>query len=189
MSDNALVLTGALDLFGEQAESLSKDEWSAASPCQGWRAMDVLSHVTGTLNKTLTTLGGGDQSATPGEAVMDAAVDEAVARWNDAAGRVADGLLTADPAAKVPSGDGEVTVAEALSLPAVDLIVHAWDIAAAAGRDLEIPTELREHVESVVARMPEEQLRSEGMFGPQVQVSQDAGPTERLMAFLGRSRP
>ena len=68
-----------------------------------------------------------------------------------------------------------------------DLAVHAWDLAASGGRALDLPDELLAHVENLVRSIPEEQLRS-GPFGPAVEPPPGASETDRLMAYLGRTR-
>ena len=85
--------------------------------------------------------------------------------------------------------DQGLPLGQALALPVADMAVHSWDIAAASGRDLQLPDDLREHVEGMVRAVPAEQLRSPETFGPPVEAPQGASPTEQLMAFLGRSRP
>lgn len=74
-------------------------------------------------------------------------------------------------------------------MPTHDLTVHAWDLAATAGRDLELPEELRGDLEGLVYNTPPEFMRQPGIFGTAVETPQGASPTEQVMAFLGRRRP
>ena len=87
----------------------------------------------------------------------------------------------------VSSPRGELPLPQALALPIADLAVHSWDLAAAGGRALELPDEMLAHVETLVRSIPEEQLRS-GPFGPAVEPPPSASQTDRLMAYLGRTR-
>lgn len=189
MTETTLLFADGLDLVSEQVEATSAEGWAAPSPCEGWRAIDVLSHVTGTVQKSVTALGGGDYASTPGEAASEVDTTEAIARWQESAARAADAILTADLDRPVPSPRGEMPLREALALPVADLAVHAWDIAAAAGRDLDLPDDLRAHVEGMTRSVPDEMLRSEGTFGPALEPPAGASETEKLMAFLGRRRP
>lgn len=58
-------------------------------------------------------------------------------------------------------------------------------IAACAGRDLELPEDLRMHVEGLVIGFPEEKLRSPEMFGPPVETPAGAGPTAHAWPLWG----
>ncbi|WP_040161083.1 TIGR03086 family metal-binding protein [Mobilicoccus massiliensis] len=189
MTETTLLFADGLDLVSAQVDSTDAEAWQNPSPCAGWRAVDVLAHVTGTVHKALNSLGGGDYASSPAEAAGEVDTTEVLARWRDTAGRAADAIVTADLDRVVPSPRGDVPLREALALPTADLAVHAWDLAASAGQDLELPSELRELVERLVRGMPEEILRSDQTFGPAVEPPAGANETARLMAFLGRRRP
>lgn len=185
MSDTTTLCAEGLDLVSEQVEATT--DWRAASPCEQWTALDVLAHVTGTVQKALTAMGGGDYAGTPADAAGDGGEAETVTRWNDSAARAADAIISADPTQVVSSPRGELPLPQALALPIADLAVHAWDLAASGGRALDLPDELLAHVENLVRSIPEEQLRS-GPFGPAVEPPPGASETDRLMAYLGRTR-
>ena len=189
MSDAITLFPAGLDLVTEQVEATTGNAWNAPSPCEAWTALDVLAHVTGTVHKALSSMGGGDYASVPADAAGGTEPDDVVARWNEAATRAADAMLTADPDQTVSSPQGDVPLRQALALPVADMAVHSWDIAAASGRDLELPDDLRAHVEAVVRSVPPEMLRTPETFGPEVEPPAGAGPTEQLMAFLGRRPP
>ena len=187
MSDGTTLFPAGLDLVTEQVDATT--DWDAPSPCEGWTALDVLAHVTGTVHKALISMGGGAYASVPADAAGGVDASAVVARWHEAAGRAADALLAADPEQVIESPRGPLPLRQALGLPVADMSVHAWDLAASGGRDLALPDDLRAHVERLVRGLPEEKLRSAEMFAPSVEAPSDAGPTDQLMAFLGRSRP
>jgi hypothetical protein len=53
-------------------------------------------------------------------------------------------------------------------------------------RPVELPAALLAFGEQVAESTPEETLRQPGAFGPAQPVPEDATPTARLMAYLGR---
>ncbi len=66
-----------------------------------------------------------------------------------------------------------------------DLIVHGWDLAKATGGDESIdPDDLRSAYE--MAQGFGEMARSPGVFGPEVDVPDDADERARMLAFMGR---
>jgi uncharacterized protein (TIGR03086 family) len=67
-----------------------------------------------------------------------------------------------------------------------DLLVHSWDLARSIGVDDTLPAEAVQATLMGLQRLPEEMLRSPTMFGPAVEVADDASPQDQLLAFVGR---
>lgn len=66
-----------------------------------------------------------------------------------------------------------------------EYLVHAWDLAKATGQDATIPEALAQ--EALDALTPiDAMLRGPGVFGPKVDVPENAPITDRLVAFAGR---
>ena len=84
-------------------------------------------------------------------------------------------------------GGEEVAADVALGILLGELVVHGWDIAAATGRDYTCEPELLQaacqFVEQAVAQNPN---GSPGMFGPPVQVPDNASQLDRLIGLTGR---
>jgi uncharacterized protein (TIGR03086 family) len=67
----------------------------------------------------------------------------------------------------------------------IDLTVHSWDIARAAGGDEKLdPTDVHDMFEMV--KPMDEMLRSPGVCGPKVEVPADADEQTQFLTFLGR---
>ena len=177
-----------LDVVGGSVSATPADGWSAPSPCDGWTARDVLSHVTGTAAKALGVLTGDEYAGVPARP-RDEAAASVVAHWHDLAAATRSAMMTADLDAVAETPRGPMPVATALRLPIADFATHAWDIAAASGRSLELDPALLHHIREVCTAIPEDRLRAPGLFAPEVAPRDGAGPTERLMAWLGRAAP
>lgn len=110
-----------------------------------------------------------------------AAVDAALAAWD-----------------AWPAGDlGERTVltpmgalpgAAAVSLYADENLVHGWDVAVATGQPAEAPADVAEPVLQFMSEALPAQRPPEFPFADAVEPAADAGPTERLANWTGRSR-
>ena len=74
----------------------------------------------------------------------------------------------------------------AISVNLVDSTTHSWDIARATGQDAHLPNELAATVLAIGQGFITDDLRKLVGFDPPVPVAPDAGPTEQLVAFLGR---
>ena len=67
-----------------------------------------------------------------------------------------------------------------------DLLVHTWDLARSIGADDTLPEAAVESTLMGLQRLPDEMLRGETMFGPPVDVADDASAQDKLIAFVGR---
>ena len=167
--------------LSELVAAVPPDRWDAASPCEGWTARDVLEHVADSQREFL------------GRFDFDSGLPEggdAPQRWRAVRDRVQEVLD--DPARAATTFEGffgPTTVEETVdSFYASDLVVHPWDIARATGRtEFEaIPPDEAERVLADLPSLPEEALRSKGIYGPAVAVPDDADAGSRLLAFTGR---
>ncbi len=68
--------------------------------------------------------------------------------------------------------------------------VHGWDLATATGQDPSIAPEIADALLEFMNEFVTDELRSPPLllFAPAVPVPEDASPTDRLVAFLGRKR-
>ncbi|MDN5802969.1 MAG: maleylpyruvate isomerase family mycothiol-dependent enzyme [Microlunatus sp.] len=167
--------------FGALVSSVSADDWSRASPCEGWTAADVLDHVVDTQRDFLAGRGA-DLAARPS--------GEPAATWN-AHHRTVWMLLRDDgfAATEYAGYFGPTTVADTMrSFYGWDLVVHRWDIGSAAGRDVELSTEELALVEDQLPGFGE-MLYSDGICRPALAVADDADRQTRVLAALGRAHP
>jgi hypothetical protein len=81
---------------------------------------------------------------------------------------------------------GPTALDEYLRQLAADHLVHAWDLAAAAGNNLRLDDDLVAAVTAWFAPI-EQTYRSYGMIGPRPPGNDDAEPQARLLAMFGRS--
>jgi uncharacterized protein (TIGR03086 family) len=167
--------------FTATVDAVPDDRWDDPSPCEGWSARDVVRHVATTEWDFLTRL-----ELAPAGTVLDS---EPVAAWpmaRDAVQAVLDDPARADT--PYQSSFGPSTFASVVDrFYAFDLVVHAWDIARAAGLpDLEpMPAEEIARVTADAEGLGDA-LRRPGVCGPPVPVPDGADAQSRLLGFLGR---
>jgi uncharacterized protein (TIGR03086 family) len=162
--------------FSAVADSVT--DWSAASPCQGWSAADVLDHVVDTQREFLSQRGL-DVGARPDG-------DPAVV-WRRHLEQVV--ALTQDEQRITAEYDGyfgRTTLAATLAdFYGFDLVVHRWDIGRAAGQHVAFSDEEMDAVEAAIPSFGEA-LYSEGICARPVAVPDDAPRQDRILATLGR---
>lgn len=166
------------DTFSDRLAGLSPADWAKPSPCQGWNASDVLDHIIDTQRSlfaerdiNLGTRPGGDPTqawAAHLRSVRSAVEDEQA-------------ML-----ASYEGWFGPTTLADTLlAFYGFDLIVHAWDILAAAGRQLVWTPDELGILEDAITGWGEA-LYMDGICRPALEVEPEADHQTRLLALLGR---
>lgn len=176
-----------LDFFTAVVDGVPAGSWQRPSPCERWRALDVLGHVGQTTEMGARILQGGEIRFDPADPPGAAVGDDPVAWWRRLAhaARVAlDGVEDLDRVVESPAGPR--TVRDGLSFPAVDLFVHGWDLAAATGESVTIPDEAIAFIRAMFEHVPDGVARQPGVFAPRLDAPADASPTDALIAFTGR---
>ncbi|MFB4319489.1 TIGR03086 family metal-binding protein [Actinomadura sp. 21ATH] len=153
------------------------------TPCAGWDLGTLLHHMEDSL-----------------AALHEAVTGGTVALYPPAAGRRPAGLVAAVREGAVrlleswhgPGGERVVTVAGCpvgagvvAATGAVELAVHAWDVARSRGRDAEIPGPLAERLLRVTPLLVPGHART-GLFAPPLAAPRGSSAGGRLVAYLGR---
>ena len=168
------------EAFQSTIAAVPADRWESPSPCQGWTARDVVRHVVDGQGMFLGFVGRelGD---------IPSVDEDPLAAWLAASDVVLGNLEDPDVATAEYKGFSGPSTFEAgvNQFLCFDLVVHAWDLARAAGLDHRMPAEeipkLRETAEGFGPAM-----RSPQAFGPEVEPPPGADEQARLLAFLGR---
>ncbi|OBG84261.1 TIGR03086 family protein [Mycobacterium sp. E3298] len=181
-----VLATEAIDLLIAAVDQVSPERWDQSSNLEGWSLRELVGHVTGSAAKVVTLVEDGELWDRPSQPA-DWICDDPSQRLRELAARLRAGLPGADLDGPRRSPEGEVPLRRALTYPVSDLAMHAWDIQRSQGRLIELPADLLGLCRGLVESLPEHLLRRPGGFGPAQPAPDDATPTARLMAFLGRS--
>jgi uncharacterized protein (TIGR03086 family) len=167
--------------FAATVDAVPADRWDSPSPCEGWTARDVVSHIVDN-HRTFEEFVGRGLGEVPSVA------DDPAAAYAAARDVVARHLHDPDTAEASFEGEvfGHMTFAQGIDrFLSADLVIHRWDLARAAGFDVTMPAEeiarIREAAEGYGDAM-----RGPGAFGPPIDPPADADEQTRLLAFLGR---
>lgn len=164
-------------------------QWSAPTPCPDFDVRALLEHLSCHPAKLVATATGADPRLLPARADIDGnrpgedyleRSSAALDRWAD------DALLTRTLIAPWGEAPGGLAVGGYL----METVAHGWDLAVSIGRPAEADPALVAKAQAIAERALSDAFRGPGSpFGPRVEPPAAAGPTERLAAFLGRSRP
>lgn len=166
---------------------LDPDDWSRPSPCDDWDVLGVMRHLhVGELAFAISL--GGHAYDLPTLSARVAATGPAELPASYAAGAVAlrAALVEADPAGAFPTGLGPMPAPAIDQLRTIEALVHGWDAATGAGRELVVDEAVAEraitHSLALMERLPPDRTP----FGQPQPVPDDAPAIDRLAGLLGR---
>jgi uncharacterized protein (TIGR03086 family) len=157
---------------------------SRPTPCRDWDLRVLLWHLNESVAALHEGVRAGRIAMTAAAAVaVDAAATDPVRTFREEARR----LLGAWPGATalIAIGDCPLTMDLVACAGAVEIAVHGWDVSQATGQRRPIPPALAVDLLPICPLVAGDAIR-EPFFAPRVPVSPSAGPSERLIAYLGR---
>jgi uncharacterized protein (TIGR03086 family) len=163
------------------------DQLADPTPCAGTSIAAMLDHFVGL---TVSFRLGAEKQPQSGGPRADA--DQLPADWRERLPRQLDALVAAWQQPSAWEGLTEVAGARmpaaAMGVVALnEVLVHGWDLAVATGQSYEVDPAAAQRclqfARELAVGAPE--VRN-GMYGPEVPVSEDAGTFERLLGQTGR---
>jgi uncharacterized protein (TIGR03086 family) len=171
--------TNLADQFGARVAAASDDAWDNPAPCDGWKARDVLTHVTDSQRNLTAALTG----AEPGPAA-----DDPKTLWTETYAAFKDALNQPGALDKVVPGPfGEMPAQMVVGrFLATDALVHTWDLARAVGGDEKLDADAVTQAYSGLKPM-DAMIRQPGVFGPKVDAAPGDDEQTEFLKFLGRN--
>lgn len=175
--------------FTDTVARVPADAWEQPAPCDGWVARDVVRHLVEWVPGPGFLLGAFDVATE----AMPSADDDPAAAWAVLRDAIQGALDDPEVAARVADcgPPGRMSLEAAVDMTCTpDVLIHTWDLAQAAGLDVQLdPETVRGQVAGFDALPPEVDaaMRASGHYGPRVAVPPDADAQTRLLAFMGRS--
>jgi len=178
-------LVDALDQTFQHAHRViagtSASQHGDSTPCEEWTVRDLLEHMIGVVGG-LGAAAAGQPPSGPFELGADPA-----AQFEDAAAATLAAWRTPGVLDRiVDGGPGPMPGRVLAGINLLDTATHTWDLARATGQPSELPDEIAAAAMEASSQIISPEIRP-GRLGAEVQTSEDAGPTDRLVAFLGRT--
>ena len=150
----------------------------ARTPCRDWRLRDLLTHMDDSLD-AFTEAAGGSVELTPSHAVPPVLVlqQKACALL---------GLWTGEGPPGVRVGGVDLATELLVATASLEITVHGWDVAQTTGARTPIPDGLARHLLAIARQVVSDDDRGD-RFATAVPEPPGAGPSDRLLAFLGRA--
>lgn len=166
--------------FAAALSAVKPGQWDAQSPCEQWKARDVVAHVVAGHRSVIAGVRGGEV------APLGAGEDPKRA-WEDASRTVDE--IAGDPESLAKEIDGPTGKTPASQIigqfVTMDLLVHTWDLARTVGADDRLDEDLVRRAYEVMKPM-DAMIRQPGVFGPRVEPPPGADLQTEFLCFLGR---
>ena len=166
--------------FAAITETVRPEQLALRTPCEQYTVEELLTHLSGVFPASARAARKEPQADAQPAPSDPASVAEsarrAAASWAEPS--ALDGTTEFGPGAMPAEFAAAITLQE--------LALHGWDLATATGR----PFRLGENTGLLVLKVVEqlaEQARSNGAYGPAVEVRTDAPAFDRALAASGRS--
>lgn len=174
----------------DQAEAVISQiepaRYDEPTPCTEWNVGQLINHMIGALAmfRDVAAHGEVDPALFAQDLIGDDAIkslltagDAAVTGW------AAEGKM--DGMANLPFG--EFPAAFALQLPAMDMLVHSWDLAKATGQQVSWNPDLVADTRAFCeATFTSAEFRGDN-FAPPVAIADESDDLSKLVAFMGRT--
>jgi uncharacterized protein (TIGR03086 family) len=175
-------LSQSFDHTAKIVAGVQTEQLGAPTPCREWDVQTLVGHAMGVI-VNMGRGARGDELLTRNSLPLDANLG---AQFRGEADRTLAAWTAHGLEGDVDVGAGPMPAQAAVSINLVDTTTHSWDIARATGQDGNLPDELAATVLSVGQGFITDDLRERAGFDAPVPVPRDAGPTDQLVAFLGR---
>ena len=157
---------------------IADDDLEKQTPCREFDVAGLTDH----LMNSITVLGGAAGAQFPERDRTDSVERQVVL-----AGRPAlDAWKRRGLDGTVPFGEGEAPATMMAGILSLEFLIHAWDYAAAVGREVNAPDSLTDYVMGLATNVITPQGRTRAGFDDPVDIPADAGSLDRLLAFTGR---
>src|ERR1700730_8995426 len=187
-------MTEIAERFRRVAEGLTRtiaavpaEAWERPSPCEGWDGRDVVHHLVAWLPGPGFLLGTFGIETRP----IPSVDGDRRGAWAEVRNAIQESLDNPAVAQRVEEcgPPGRLSFEAAVEMTCTpDVLIHTWDLAHAAGIDVELDPEEADRQAAGIDAMPpgvDEAMRASGHFGPRVEVPADADARTRVLAFYG----
>lgn len=166
--------------FGAAVRAVTPDKWEAQSPCDQWKARDVVAHVISGHRRLIAGVRGGEPQPL-------AADEDPRQAWEEASRALDEITGDSDALAKEVDGPaGKMPVGQIIGrFVTMDLLVHTWDLARAVGADERLDEGAVRQAYETLEPM-DAMIRRPNVFGPRLEPPSGADLQTEFLYFLGR---
>jgi uncharacterized protein (TIGR03086 family) len=188
MNGATTLLEQAISYAGRSVLDVTPALLPGPTPCRGWNLEMLLRHASESLAALHDGTVTGHVALIPATPDHDPAADPARTFRDRASRLLAARASTSCRRQVLDIGDLPLPDIAIECTGAIEIAVHGWDISQACGRNRPIPDALAASLLAVAPLLIPETGRHP-LFSPPVTATAQAGPGDRLVAYLGRRLP
>lgn len=158
---------------------IASDDLAKQTPCTEFDVTKLTAHLV----KSISGLGGMVGAEIPEQDDSDSVERQIIATARPAL----DAWHRHGLDGTVGFGKTEMPAKAACGIFSIEFLVHAWDYAVAVGHELNAPQPLSEYVLDLAHQTIRPEFRRSAGFADPVDVPEDSGALEKLVAFTGRN--
>lgn len=166
--------------FNAAVAAVTSDKWQAQSPCEHWKARDIVAHVVEGHRGVVAGIKGGESKPLGPD-------DDPKAAWQDASRAMEQ--VTGDSEAMAKEIDGPPGKMPAGQLidqfVTMDVLVHTWDLARTVGADEKLDEASVQRAYETLKPM-DAAIRQPNVFGPKLDPPAGADLQTQFLYFIGR---
>lgn len=187
MSLNLRNYTKALYSFDHVMKLTNEKTWTRKAPFAGWTGGSIYVHVLDQIKMVQSQVTSGKNAK--GSVKLGADPYGAWAKLRDQTLEMLDQPGALQRMANDPFGPefGSFPIDGFIGFMAAELTPHVWDLARTAKVDDRLDAGLCTASLAAWKSLPNEVLRSEGFFGPEIKAPKGSDAQARLLAFVGRT--
>lgn len=171
----------AQEAFAAVLTNVNADQLGAPTPCSEWTVAELIEHVLGGNELVGRGIGVYEQAPSRPDNLLNAHRSTA-----DAAQRAFASPGAMDAVFELPIG--RVPARFFLPMRTIDVLAHAWDLAAASGQAADLDPELATEQLAAARQLVQPSFRGRGRpFAEEQPCAADRSPADQLAAFLGRT--
>lgn len=172
--------------FDRRMAAITDGQWSSPTPCTEWDVRALVNHLVGEQLWVPPLLAGQTIAEVGGRFDGDQLGGDAHKAWDEASRAARDAVEEPGATTRtVHLSYGDTPAGAYISDLAMDLAIHAWDLARAIGADETLDPELVAAIDAQW-RPRAGGLAGSGGFAPAVDAPSDAPAQVRLLALFGR---
>ncbi len=166
--------------FDTAIRAVTPDKWHAQSPCEDWKARDLVAHVVAGHGRVIAGVRGGEPKPLGSD-------EDPTRAWEEASRAIDE--IAGDPEARSKEIDGPVGKMPAGQIigqfVTMDLLVHTWDLARTVGADEHLDEDSVRRAYEALKPM-DAMIRQPEVFGPKLEPPPGSDLQTEFLYFLGR---
>lgn len=175
----------ALENTGRIVSGVDPSQYSAPTPCHDWDTRELVNHVVGGVIGFARSLEG--EKIDPNIEMPDLIGDDPGAAFEAAKKAAVEAWSAEDALERTVYMGNEMPATHSIRVALMEAVVHGWDIAKATGQETGTDPMIAAAMLDGLRKAITPDQRGEGnIFGPEVNVPEDAPIEAQLVAFLGR---